>query len=302
VSARSGFDDIPMLGVGLLYNPALPPFLESDLDAIDYLEVIPDMFWTEERDGDRTAYTELESSIEVLEAVAAARPVVAHNIGFSLGSADTFDAAHLDQVGRWQDRYGFQWQSDHLSFVRVSDHDGHEHNAGLAIPLPYDAEVLDLVGRRVEAIQSRISAPFLIENSVYFVEIPEQEMTESEFLNALTARTGCGLLLDLHNVYTNARNHGFDALGFVHELDLARVVEIHIAGGSELGGMYTDSHAGPCPEPVWELLEAVVPHAPRLAGITFEFHDSYYSLLGVDGTRRELDRARSILQRAATAS
>ncbi len=284
-----------MLGVGLLYNASLPPFLEENLDVLDYLEAIPDMFWIGVEGGEESRYEEIEAATGVLDAVAAQRPVIAHSIGFSLGSADPFDKAYLRRIAEWKSRYGFPWHSDHLSFVRVAGHDGHEHNAGLAMPVPYDKELLDLIAERIERIQDAVAAPFLVENNVYFVDIPDQEMRETEFLNALSRRTGCGLLLDLHNVYTNARNHGFDAHGFVGELDLERVVEVHIAGGSELAGMYTDSHAGPCPEPVWELLEAVVPLAPNLGGITFEFHESYYPQLGPDGTRRELERAREVL-------
>lgn len=286
-----------MLGVGLLYNTALPPFLESDLDALDYLGVIPDMFWTDRGPGEEPRYAELEGWVEVIEAVAAERPLVAHNIGFSLASADPFEAAYLEQNASWEERFGFRWQSDHLAFGRVTNRDGHEHQAGIGVPIPYDHELLDLLATRIEAVQERISAPFLIENNVYFVEFPEQEMSEQQFLNALTERTGCGLLLDLHNLYVNARNHGFDALKFIDELDLSQVIEIHIAGGGELAGMYTDSHSGPCPEPVWELLEAVVPRAANLEGVTFEFHDSYYSRLGAEGTRRELERARGVLSR-----
>jgi uncharacterized protein (UPF0276 family) len=279
-------------GVGLLYNPSLPPFLETNLDALDYLEVIPDMFWVEDGAG---AFGEIEAVAEVLDAVAARRPLVAHCIGFSLGSAEPFEDAYLRKVAEWSRRYRFPWCSDHLSFVRVSGADGHEHNAGLAVPVPYDHELLDLIAGRIERIQQEVAAPFLIENNVYFVDIPDQEMDEPEFLNALTARTGCGLLLDLHNVYVNSRNHGFDPFSFVDALDLERVVEIHIAGGSEFGGMYTDSHAGPCPEPVWELLAAVAPRAANLAGVTFEFQESYYPILGPEGTRRELERAREAL-------
>jgi hypothetical protein len=129
------------------------------------------------------------------------------------------------------------------------------------------------------------------------VDIPEQDMTEQEFLNGLTRLTNCGLLLDVHNVYVNARNHGFDAAAFIEQLDLSRVVEVHIAGGSELAGMYTDSHAGPCPEPVWDLLEQVASSASNLCAITFEFHESYYPLLEISGIRAELRRARSVWDR-----
>jgi uncharacterized protein len=297
LSTSDGRLSVPTLGVGLLYNPALPPFLESNLDALDYLEVIPDMFWTDNGPAEEPRYAEIESWMGVLEAVAAERPIVAHNIGFSLASADIFDPAYLEQIASWQQRFGFRWHSDHLAFGRVTSTDGSEHQAGLGLPVPYDGELLDLLAGRIASVQERIEAPFLIENNVYFVEFPEQEMTEPEFLNALTERAGCGLLLDIHNLYVNARNHGFDAFEFIDDLDLSRVIEIHIAGGGELAGMYTDSHSGPCPEPVWELLDAVVPRAENLAGVTFEFHDSYYPQLGPEGTRRELQRARETLDR-----
>jgi uncharacterized protein (UPF0276 family) len=284
----------PQLGVGVLYTPTLADFVETDLDAFDYLEVIPDTFWTDNGAGTDPRYEELESWTDMLDGVVEHRPVVAHSVSFSLGSAGLFDEEHLRQLAGWCERYGFRWHSDHLSFARIAGHgDSHDHNAGFSFPVPYDHELLDLIAGRIESIQAAIPAPFLIENNVYFVSVPEQEMEEPEFLNRLTERTGCGLLLDLHNVYANSRNHGFDPLEFVEGLDLARVVEIHIAGGTEIDGMYADSHSGPCPEPVWDLLDAVVPRAPNLGGVTFEFHDSYFPRLGRDGVREQLDRARS---------
>jgi uncharacterized protein (UPF0276 family) len=106
------------------------------------------------------------------------------------------------------------------------------------------------------------------------------------------------VLLDVHNLYANARNHGFEARTFLAELDLDTVIEAHVAGGSEFAGMYTDSHSGPCPEPVWDLLEYVVARAPNLRAVTFEFHDSYYGTLGAAGVRAELARARGIFTSA----
>ncbi len=280
------------IGIGILYNPALADFLRTDLDCVDYLEIIPDMFWVgRNREGQ---YAELESWVEVLDGVAAKRPIVAHHTGLSLGSAGDFDLTRVDRVAEWHDRYQYRWHSEHLSFVRITDGGGHDHNAGLAVPVPYDQELLDLMSGRIEGVLRRVPIPFLIENGVYFAEFPEQEMSEPAFLNRLSERTGCGLLLDLHNLYTNARNHGFDAFAFLDELELDRVGEIHIAGGSEMAGMYTDSHAGPVADPVWGLLERVVPSAPNLAGITFEFHDSYFPMLKTEGVRGELTRAAEV--------
>jgi uncharacterized protein len=282
----------PKLGVGVLYNPALPDFLRDHYDRLDYLEVIPDMFWSDRGRGRPDRYIETESWIEFLEWAVQKLPVIAHDIGFSLGSADIFDEEYLVQIEQWAERYRFPWHSDHLSFVQVHVADENAHNAGLAMPVPYDRDVLAMIADRVAQIQKAVPIPFLLENNVHYVNIPDQDMTEPEFLNQLTQLTGCGLLLDLHNLYTNSRNHDFDPTEFLDDLDLTRVVEIHIAGGNELAGMYTDSHAGPCPDPVWRLLDKVVPLSPNLCGITFEFHESYYALLKTDGILDHLNRAR----------
>lgn len=290
---EGGASSPPALGVGLLYNPVLPEFVRSNLEAMDYLAITPDLFWLDRGPKYADRYEELESWIQTLDWVAQRRPIVSHNIGLSIGSADSLDAAYLDQIARFQKRYHFPWHSDHLSFAQVRGASGDDHNASLAVPIPYDEDVLDLIAARVAQVKEKIPVPFLLENAVYFVDIPEQDMTEAEFLNRLTQRSGCGLLLDLHNLYTNARNHGFDAFIFLDQLDLTSVVEIHIAGGDEFAGMYTDSHAGPCPEPVWELLDYALSRTPNLRGVTFEFHFSYFPLMGEAGVLGQLDRARA---------
>lgn len=285
---------LPTLGVGVMYNPSLPEFLHTELDAIDFLEITPDMFWTNHGPGSDPQYEELESWMEVLERTVHRRPIVAHNIGLSIGNAGRFDLEYVEHIASWHKRYRFPWHSDHLSFAEVTGPDGQNHAAGVALPVPFDNEVLDMICDRVNQVHEIVPAPFLLENGVYFIVFPKQEMSEPQFLNALTARTSCGLLLDIHNLYANAQNHHFDPFEFLHELDLTRVVESHIAGGSEFAGMYTDSHCGPCPEPVWQFLEHVIPRAPNLRAITFEFHDSYYPLLGKTGIREQLARARTL--------
>jgi len=179
---------------------------------------------------------------------------------------------------------------------------GENHSAGLAVPIPYDKEMLELITARVGLVKQKIPIPFLLENSVYFVDFPEQDMSEPEFLNRLTQNSRCWLLLDSHTVYTNARNHGFDAITFLDQVHLTSVVEIHIAGGDEFAGMYTDSHAGPCPEPVWELLDYAISRTPNLRGVTFEFHFSYYPLMEESGVRAQLDRARAVWARRTPAN
>jgi uncharacterized protein (UPF0276 family) len=290
---------LPRLGVGVLYNPSLVGFVREHLDALDYLAIIPDRFWSDEGAAARgQRYDELETPVELLDTVAERMRIVGHSVGLSIGSAELFDTQHVEQIARWQARYDMPWHSDHLSFIRMPGVDAHtELSAGLPLPVPYDREVLDLLAERMDYVQRRIPVPYLLENNVYYVDLPEQEMTEPEFLNALAHRTGGGLLLDVHNVVVNATNHGFSARDFIFALDLSRVVELHIAGGTEKEGLYTDSHAGPVADAVWELLDDVVAGTPNLCGITFEFGESYFPLLEAQGVRGELDRARAVWRR-----
>lgn len=109
----------------------------------------------------------------------------------------------------------------------------------------------------------------------------------------LCDETGACVLLDLHNLVVNEINLGWNAEQFLAELDLTRVVEIHVAGGEMLGRWYTDAHSGACPDRVWALLDAVVQVAPALRLVTFELHESRLEQLGSDGLDAQLSRIRS---------
>lgn len=288
------YTPVNRLGVGLLYNPSLPDFIRSHLDLMDYVAVIPDIGQTDYGPDHSPRFVEIDPWVDYMDWLMKQIPLIAHNVGLSIGSGGIFDTEYIQQIAQWHERYHFLWHSDHLSFSRVNGINAHSLSTALAVPVPYDDEVLDMIVDRVNQVQHIVPLTFLLENNVYFINIPEQDMTEPEFLNRLSLRTGCGLLLDLHNVYANGRNHCFDPYSFIDQVDLNRVIEVHIAGGNELSGMYVDSHAGPCPKPVWELLEYVVQNAPNLCAVTFEFHESYYPVLESEGILAELTRARQI--------
>jgi len=286
---------LPALGVGLLLNPdtlAAPPAAGD----CQYLEIIPDRFWLDAGPGTAPRHCELAPSVAALDELAARLPLVCHSIGLSIGSASLFDTGHLDQIAAWHRRYGFAWHSDHLAFSRIAEH-GTEQNAAVTLPLTRDDESLALLSGRIDAMQQHIELPFLLENNVYFVVPTGEPYGEAAFLNELCRRSGCGLLLDLHNLHVNAVNHGFAAEALLDALDLRQVVEIHIAGGDEMAGFYTDSHAGPVADAVWPLLERTLRAAPWVRGVTFEYHESYAARLANGGVARELRRARTIWDR-----
>ena len=280
-------------GVGVLFNPALADFIADHTDQLDYLAVIPDRFWIDHGRGAARRFEATSAGRALLDRAAESLPIVLHGIGLSICSADVFDCDYLEQLAAWRSRYQCAWVSEHLSFSRIGA--GHETNAGVALPVPYDREMLDLLIPRVARAQSAFECPFLLENNVAYFTFAGEDFSEPAFLNELTTRSGCRLLLDLHNVYTNARNHRFDAKAFLGDLDLSQVVEIHVAGGSEMMGMYTDSHSGAVADAVWELLTFTAPRAQNLRGVTFEFHESTWPLLRAEGILAQLRRARTVL-------
>ena len=287
---------IPWHGVGLVFHTALLDFVRDHRDAFDFLEIMPDTHWLETVEDGATVLVDAPDSIAFLDALRAdGMAMVIHSIGLSIASAGHFARRHLAHIAAWVRRYGCAWHSDHLASTRIIDDGGRRLDVGFPMAPPYDREVLDLLVDRVMAVRAAVPGPFLLENNVNYYTITEQEMSEAAFLNELARRSGCGVLLDLHNLYANARNHGFDPRDFLAELDLGNVLEIHMAGGVEWEGVYLDAHAGACPPEVWALLEEVVPRAPKLRGVTFEVFPSWYPDLGPRRLCAELARIREVL-------
>jgi uncharacterized protein len=286
---------LPPLGVGLAYQAPLAPLIEAGGAEIDFVEVVPDILWTDLGPGARPRHLDDEASIQTLTRLRGQRPLVAHSIGLSIGSAGGLDLAHLAQIHRWWQRWRFPWHSDHLAF-HLAQHEGRTMNVGITLPLPRDRETLDLLVPRIHEVQRCVPVPFLLENNVYYFDIPNAEMDEARFLNTLCRESGCGLVLDLHNLYTNARNHGFDAWALLAEMELQHVGEIHIAGGMELDGFYLDAHSDTVPAPVWALLEWALPRCPNLGGVVFELFGSWFDSVGPARVRTQMHELQTLWQ------
>ncbi|WP_118951159.1 DUF692 domain-containing protein [Taibaiella helva] len=287
-------------GIGMIYNIALNPYFDLHPDTLNYIELTPDILLQDKGPGQPGRFIQVAKEWEMIRSLAQRWPMVAHHIGFSLGSADYFDQEYLDNVLRLHEEFGFHWHSDHLSYSKLIQGETPEYNTCLALPVPYDNESLEMIAAKIRLIREAVGTPFFIENNVYFTEIPDEELTEPEFLKNLCRESGCGLLLDLHNVYVNSRNFGFNPYDFVDALDLGTVQEIHIAGGNEAAGIYLDSHSGPCPEEVWQLLDYVLPRCTQIRGITFEVDESYIPEVGFESVASQLNKARNIWNKHKT--
>ena len=170
-----------------------------------------------------------------------------HGVGLSLGSID-IDGAHLDQLLLLVERYQPQWVSEHLSWSSVGGVFVND-----LLPLPYTEEALAVVSTNIQRVQDTLQRRLLIENPSRYLSFTHSTIDETEFLNALVRTTGCGLLLDINNVYVSAKNLGFDAAKYVQSLDASTVEEIHLAGYTQENGLLIDTHSRPVAAPVWAL-------------------------------------------------
>jgi uncharacterized protein (UPF0276 family) len=209
--------------------------------ALDWVEVHSENFFAE---GGRP--------LAVLEAVRRDRDISLHGVGASLGSADHLYEDHLARLRRLVDRFQPALVSEHLCWGAI---DGVFLND--LLPLPHTAEALDLMVDRVGRLQDMLRRQVLIENISSYLVFAGDEMSEPEFLARLVRRSGCGILLDVNNLYVNSRNHGFDPSAWLAALPAGTVGEIHLAGYSlrpiEQGEMLVDTHSRPVSAPVWAL-------------------------------------------------
>lgn len=200
--------------------------------------------------------------LAVLEAVRRDYPLSLHGVGLSLGSADRLRREHLVQLKRLVERVQPQLVSEHLCWGAI----GARHLNEL-LPLPYTEEALALMAARVQAAQDFLGRPLLIENVSSYLAYRHSTIPEWEFLAALAARSGCGILLDVNNVYVNSVNHGFDPHAYLRAIPPRAVGEIHLAGFTAKRdlpvALLIDSHSRPVSEAVWALYrEALGPIGP----------------------------------------
>ncbi len=190
-----------------------------------------------------------------------------HGVGLSIGSMQPLDRAHLARLKTLCDRYQPESFSEHLAW---STHDSVFLND--LLPLPYTQETLDRVADHIDAVQETLGRQMLLENPATYVLFAESTIEETAFLAEITRRTGCGLLLDVNNVFVAATNHNLNPSDYIARFPLEAVREIHLSGHSEtvdeLGApLLIDSHDTPVKDPVWALYETVIGRAGPIASL-----------------------------------
>jgi len=193
-----------------------------------------------------------------LEAIREAYPLSLHGVGLSIGSPKPLDRDHLQRLKGLIRRYQPAQFSEHLAW---SSHD--EGFLADLLPLPYDDETLAIVCRHIDETQEALGTRMLLENPSTYVQFSDSAIAETEFLAEVARRSGCGLLLDVNNVYVSATNHGFDPFAYLAAFPLRHVGEIHLAGSADAtddegAPLLIDAHNSPVRAAVWALYQETI--------------------------------------------
>ena len=196
-----------------------------------------------------------------LEIIRREYPVSLHGVCMSIGGPEALDKAHLERFRRLVERYEPALVSEHLAW---STHKTAYFND--LLPLPYNAATLARVCTHIDEVQEAIRRPILLENPSTYLAFRDSTVSETDFIRTIAKRTGCGLLLDVNNVFVSATNLGFSAMDYLSDFPLSHVGEIHLAGHAEQSDdegepLLVDSHDAPVADGVWELYEIVLSRA-----------------------------------------
>ncbi|WP_067460060.1 MNIO family bufferin maturase [Actinomadura macra] len=268
---RPGTDDGPS-GFGLGLRTPHMDHVRRHLPAVDFFEVISENFMDCEG-GRRRA----------LDAIAERYPIVLHGVSLSIGSTDPLDFDYLARLRDLAESVKARLVSDHVCWTGVMGHNTHD-----LLPLPFTEAALAHVAERVRIVQEYLGRSLVLENPSTYVGFSASDMTEQEFMARLVEDTGCGLLLDVNNVYVSAFNHDFDPMDYLDALPLDRVEQIHLAGHTDYGTHIIDTHDGPVTDAVWDLYRHVIERADGIPTL-LEWDDKLPAFPVLEA---ELDKAR----------
>jgi uncharacterized protein (UPF0276 family) len=233
---------LPDLGVGVgLRVPHYRHLLEQR-PAMDFFEIISENFMV---DGGKPLYH--------LERVMESYAVIQHGVSLGIGGPDGLDRDYIAKLKQLVRRVKPAWLSDH--FCGCGAGGAHLHDL---LPLPYTWEVVQLVAERARQVQDFLEVPFALENTSSYMAYTASQMSEWQFISEVAERADIGLMFDVNNVYVSAYNHGFDAREFIASVPHQRIVQIHLAGHTNLGKVIIDTHRGHVIDAVWDLYRATL--------------------------------------------
>ncbi|MEM7151350.1 MAG: DUF692 domain-containing protein [Myxococcota bacterium] len=212
-------------------------------------------------------------------------PVVAHGVSLSLGGPDPLDLEYVAGLKQLLDELEAPFYTDHLCYATIGGRNFYD-----LLPLPFSEEAVVHCAGRIRELADRLERPVGVENISYYAEMPGGSLSEGEFVSAVVTEAGCGLLLDVNNVYVNARNHDEDPVAALESLPLDAALQVHLAGHIEEGGRLLDNHGAPVLDEVWSLYR----HALSKTGPVPTLIEWDTDIPPLDRVLDEADRAREL--------
>ncbi len=197
--------------------------------------------------------------LDMLQLIREDYQVALHGVSLSIGSAEGLRPQYLKKLRaliEWIDPFIV---SDHFCWTGL-----HQQNLHDLLPLPFTEETLNLIVEHVDQVQEFLRRPILLENVSTYLQLPNADYTEWEFIRAIAARSGCRILLDINNLFVNAYNHRFDPYLYLQEVPVHLVGQVHLAGYTDMGTHLFDTHSKPVYPQVWELYSSFISRAPDI--------------------------------------
>ena len=282
----------PPLGVGIVYTPALEPLLQGEADVVDVIEVEPQTYWFKDSPSGGSYRLDDVAFARLAEFPQAK---IVHGLACAVGGTAPPERRQLDRFAESIKRLGAPWASEHLSFNRVPGDHRYDGTGFLLPPLQVPRTVA-LAARHLRLLRESLPVPVAFETGVNYLRCQSGEMSDGRFFARVAQEADCGILLDLHNLWTNERNGRQAVLDALAEMPLERVWEVHLAGGDSLHGYWIDAHSGLVPEPVMDLAREVLPCLPNLKAVIFEIIDDYLPVkgLGIGELQEQMRQIRSL--------
>ncbi|MET9605276.1 DUF692 family multinuclear iron-containing protein [Streptomyces sp. NPDC006512] len=274
------------LGVGLTYVPGLDPVLDACADVLDVVEIEPQALWRSRTDG---AISTDEDVLRRLADLPGSR--LLHGVGNPVGGCRLPDRRNAALFGELAERLGAPWVSEHLAFNRVGGA-GSDFHTGFMLPPRQTPDGVRYAVRSVRAMADALPVPLAVEIGANYLRPRPGELSDGKFVSGVVEGSGCGLLLDLHNVLANERNGRGRLDDLLAALPLERVWEVHLAGGFAHRGYWLDAHSGLPDEDLLALAERVLPRLPALRAVLFEVTPSAVPRLDAQAVRDLLIRVR----------
>ena len=285
-------EELPELGVGMVYFSGLEPLLEAHPEVVDLLEIEPQTTWLERPDRPGEIWVQPE-----VEAHLAALPYrkLMHSVGTPVGGSVPGIDVQLPLLRNCVKQWNAPWASEHLAFNLTPD-----FFTGFFLPPRQTEAGLDIYIPAIRRLAKAVEVPFAFETGVNYLQPRADEIPDGEFVAQVAERAECGILLDLHNIYANEYNGRQTVQDFLKQIPLDRVWEMHVAGGFELDGYWLDAHSGTMPDAMVELARDIIPQLPNLKAIVFEMFTSFLPRFGLGcDTRGDGPSARALGAAAA---